>query len=265
VKHLPDYMLRRLAAPGGTRLSKFKPYLSVTQSRRIWPADNRPCDVCGKQVLMKNIHGAESLDGHYRGRNYYHNDCFSQIPGGWRTESEKPSKGNLENADYRFWIGTRHAASASMSWGMCRCCRISTHSNIERYKHLNDDSCAVGGERCAQRLIEAYKQMLASVLCVVCKNPRHGRSTWGIPLCGQQNCLQAWMFSHDRYVSLEAILMAQKKKAEFMQKKAGVKVSYTASGSVVPIANWCLTCKMRTDQMGHAEIHARWAEMGLAD
>jgi hypothetical protein len=260
---LPNFMLRRLSMPGGVRLAKQTAFVDAEGI----------CPSCKKPVLNKKIMDRVQLDGLIQGDNVYHYRCWSDIccerhpttilgPAMKYTRQLVP--GNLGREEYRFWIGSKQNW---VGYATCRACRMVTYSSRERTLHFDSEAFTVGGDKCSTRLVNAYKNLLCVDTCMICKKQRFGHQKWGIPICEQLNCIEAWMFGDMRWMGLEMELHAQKVAAE--KKSAGiVAVGLPALPGDRP---WCRDCRMYTDNDDHARIHARrafgaeWGGEGIGD
>ena len=187
---LPIYFLRRLGMPRGHRLTSSKPPEEVVGT----------CPACHKPVFRKTFLGVKQVTGIYHGTDYYHYGC--QPIQEWETYHRHQSDkvrvelGNLSQEEYRYWIG--YVAKAS-TWAQCRACRTVTYSAREREEHFKDKNFLVGGNQCTVRLVNAYKIMLTSTLCVVCKQQRWGGQKWGVPLCDRPECEKLWKFDMTKW------------------------------------------------------------------
>jgi len=85
--------------------------------------------------------------------------------------------------DYRFWcveVGGNHPITA-----ICRRCNCTLYSPEKRKKHHEMEGCA-------GILVKAYVLLLRDKLCAICDNKTEN-SKWGVPLCNNTMCLDAWM------------------------------------------------------------------------
>lgn len=112
--------------------------------------------------------------------------------------------GNLNNEEYRFWIGSPNRISGV---AQCRACRKVCHDAFERIAHKDDKTCHVGGETCNRRLVNAYGMLLAQHKCVVCREQTY-QSIYGVPIC-QKNCIERWRYSNIEWPALSQALLAQ--------------------------------------------------------
>ena len=233
---LPLYILRRSVEPGGVRLKKLTTDLVAGL-----------CEACSRPVLRKKIMNVEQIDGRYLNYKLYHHGCMPEVGyvSPYRRPRGKEAIGNLEEAEYRYWIGSKDEWS---SFSMCRACRFSAYSAVDREKHTKDEALAVGGERCCGRLVKAYKALEISTICVVCKQLRYNNTKWGVPLCNSAHCQAEWKYSLERWIPIENQLM--------MQKKAAY-----VEAAVKPAREWCEQCGMMTDNVAHPETHTAWSKL----
>ena len=265
---LPTWFVKRYM-PSGAQLSKFpiKSWLrnggSYNPTRNWTPGVERPCAVCGKQVYVTFILGQQQLEGVFRGGEYFHRDhapLEGSKPGDWRKQGDVDRnliipKGNLEEGEYRYWVGTR---DISATMGICRACRFATYSREQRIAHQNDDSKAINGSRCPERLVKCYNLLLSVSTCIVCKGTRHIKGKWGVPICKAPLCEIRWKFDLERYISLEAQLAK-------MRRRATVAISPDTTGVESLGRIWCSQCQMFEDNVNHNETHAQWQSMWAAE
>jgi hypothetical protein len=210
-------------------------------------------------VNREKIMGAFQVQGIYRDGFFYHYHCIP-VARDWRTNREEESKvlkGNLEPEEYRFWIGSKESYT---TYAMCRCCRTSVYSSIDRKAHLNDEKFAVAGDRCAIRLTKVYAILLEWQVCLVCKKQRFNNKKWGVPLCDRSECHMEWKFGQAKFVAVESLLNQQLKKAEFLARekvgKTSTSFAIQESKGVTVFRPWCKVCQMYSDNAAHSEIHA---------
>lgn len=89
--------------------------------------------------------------------------------------------GNLQLADYRFWVGNRLSAS---KMARCRCCGQVGLNPINRKAHMEKT-------KCTSILVLAYSMMVKDRLCVVC-DTHTSWTRWGAPL--HKGCMESFMF-----------------------------------------------------------------------
>ena len=90
--------------------------------------------------------------------------------------------GNLENQDYRFWIG---AHDPKVKFSQCKACCLDSWSAEQRLEHK-----AIG---CTKILVAAYKLLLRAMLCVIC-DAETSNTRWGVPICSP-GCEERWKFA----------------------------------------------------------------------
>lgn len=256
---LPIYILRRTIKPGGERMPKLVPLPKASRQSAIskWRAVNmptdRPCAVCHEPVGVYKIGNQEQLSGEWRGGEFFHTDCF-KLTGG----EAKRKNGNLPNEEYRFWIGYAHENGVG---AVCRACAHYAYGPQERKNHLNDDTKAIEGMRCAEQLSRVYAALLKDrVACIVCCKDRHNYEKWGVPLCNSGGCEVTWRFDREkRYVMLETRLdRLRGGKIPGVQKPGLTQIERIVSkftpGEFQP--KYCSDCAMWMDDAAHAQIHA---------
>jgi hypothetical protein len=256
---IPRYIIDRYVRAGGARLPRRQELLIVAGI----------CPECSKAVYSRVIGRSETMNGIWLNGDKYHHECFKNRPlPNYRAlpsvyqegrRGERHPKGNLDDAEYRYWVGTREAWSA---WAECRCCKKSTYSLEEREKHLKDPSFAVGGERCSTRLVNAYKLMLDSEQCLVCKGRRWMAQKWGVPLCSDPRCIDSWRFEKTHWAALELQLKLQQNKADFLAKKKGDLLCGIKPIIASSQRSWCTSCSMWMDSRLHDEEHQKRVNRG---
>lgn len=233
--------------PGSNRLARLEPPVEVAGI----------CPTCHKAVTRKKMVGQMQTEGFYRNGDYYHYNCIPQSEHDWRGRREVTliPRGNLESEEYRIWIGSKETYT---TYAMCRCCRTSVYSTLDRQLHIKNEKFAVGGDRCSTRLVKAYKAMLDLSICVICKKQRFSNEKWGVPLCDRPECETEWKFGQNKYMALEYQLLQQVKKAEFMEreKKGEPNFVVTKEDGTTIYRPWCKTCVMFSDNAAHSEVHA---------
>lgn len=255
---LPNYILRRYSEPGGVRLPKritLEPIAGI-------------CPVCEKNVLFRKFNGTEQVDGCQQNGAFYHYVCrprpaYNEYGPPARHDDDRVPPGNLSNEEYRYWIG---CSESDYIFAMCRACRKSRYGKLEREQHFKDPDFLVNGDPCTTRLVNAYKQLADSTLCLICKEKRYGRARWGVPLCESSDCIRKWKFGQERYIMLEHQLELQVKKAEFHKRKAEGKERMgefvIISGDKPTTRAYCPSCRMFTDAPAHAELHMHGVATG---
>lgn len=246
---LPHYILRRFVEPGGERQEKRKEFVRVAGI----------CEACDKAVVYRKIMGVEQIDGIWYNGAVYHYQC-RQAAGPFLSRRNKVLKGNLEEEEYRFWVGT---PEQGMGFSMCRACRTSIYNKLDRDGHFKDPKFSIGGLQCSVRLVNAYKKLSDLTQCLICKKQRFGHTRWGVPICDSPTCESNWKFNQQRWMPLEAELFRNKKRAIFEAKALVVvgepeivkAVSYidTPAGARA----WCKLCNMYCDNEGHEFEHTQ--------
>lgn len=102
--------------------------------------------------------------------------------------------GNLQNSDYRFWIGSPNDYSRM---AFCRACGARTWSATDRKKHRDEAGCN-------DLLVKAYNRFNKWKRCVVCDRECSNRR-WGVML--HTGCIPDFMFDYTtQYSSLVAAI-----------------------------------------------------------
>lgn len=259
---LPNYILRRFVASRGIRLPKMK----TNKGEEVAGT----CATCSKAVVWREtgVPGGKRLDGRWSRGEYYHWSCatpeesddYRCWQNGWISRHERQetavAKGNLEQEEYRYWVGTDAAPDIESKWAMCRCCRTSTYSKDQRIAHFRDPDFLCNGNQCSHRLIQAYEKLKSSTLCLVCKQPRNGNLKWGIPLCDNPSCEKSWKFGQERWLPLYIELNKQEKAPVEATKVAKVVKAFIDCGGDKPTTRpYCEDCRMFTDNAAHYEEH----------
>lgn len=247
---LPNWRLHQLnRLPKGERLG-LRPKLPVAQ---VPDNESWPCGSCLRPVMNIRLNGAVQLNGIYRDGKRWHYQC-APFPGGytspnpgksdgpaittnqlanqWRALREErqrvPDRGNLNEAEYRYWFGCR---AKDVQYSKCRACGTMAHSSEERLAHFKDARYLVGMDACTTQLTRAYRNMLAKNedMCIVCKGRRFKHQKWGVPICQRVDCINDWKFSQGRYMPLEVELKRQKtaaKKESIVSSNPDVKPDF---------------------------------------
>ena len=254
---LPRHILRRYVEPGGVRLSRVEPSDEVAGS----------CVICLRPVHRKRVLSVTQLDGMYKDGGFYHYGCAIEARQSKGLGKVQPAWGNLDPEDYRFWIGVR---DPHLNYAMCRCCGESTYSAKERAQHFKSDKFRVNGMNCGARLALAYNLMLSTQGdCIICHKQRFMFQKWGVPICQDASCHNAWRFDHNKYVRLHGHLMAQKKKEEFLKAQTKLPpkaedlpkdiqmVSQVGPDGATVFRPFCRVCLMMADRPEHEKEHAK--------
>jgi hypothetical protein len=208
----------------------------ATFGRRMPPrgdtlgSDFKVCETC--HVEIYNIR-----DWHYCDGNEYCNKCIEaarkaasekwererlerkaayerveqgrHLHGGWRpgavtalppavpmTEAQVPL-GNLNEADYQYWVGTlsepgyMHVVSQR---AVCRACGEVVYGSMGRAIHKRDSVRYYNdGHTCMKVIAMAIREMVSLYNCSVCRtytNKKH----YGVPICSP-NCHKIWRFN----------------------------------------------------------------------
>ena len=105
---------------------------------------------------------------------------------------------NFEHWEYRFWRVELNSNNTSISNVVCRCCQeiMLTKTGRERHKDLTG---------CYQKLVDAYKLLLADQICVICEASTTQRR-WGLPMCSA-NCEDKWLHEEEQPEALQSALL----------------------------------------------------------
>lgn len=197
----PLWILRQLILPYGRKLPA-RPKEAVTRGAQM-------CSVCKYEIRESSV---------YRGERWYHKWCDplkqparfgAYHPWYQRDADEERVKqdGNLGTDEYRFWIGSIVPGS---DMSICRACQEACYSPADRLAHKGSVKARVKGMACTTQLTNAYKELLATNKCVVCRETCY-TAKWGIPLCFKGDCLDRWKFNTTPWVNLTMALFQQRK------------------------------------------------------
>jgi hypothetical protein len=109
--------------------------------------------------------------------------------------------GNLDESEYRFWVGN---VLESSGFSECRACHKRVFNKSERIQHkmqVNEKNNA-----CTVQLTDAYKILSQANKCVVCHEQTWNRR-WGVPICPAVPCIKRFMFETTHWVQLEMALL----------------------------------------------------------
>lgn len=157
VTEVPLNVILQIVHPGGRRHEK--------RIRDWWTAANAShWTVPGGRVIQPSFD--RRLPAHYK-------------------KNDADSPGNLENAEYRFWIGF---GESSGRYSKCRFCGVLKWSLAERRAHQQ-----IAG--CTSKLVALYRLALAASprRCLACNELAEPKQeTWGVPL--HPGCVRKWQF-----------------------------------------------------------------------
>ena len=204
VTSVPLWLLRGILLPGGTRQ---EPRPKITKWHEI--EANPRCAVCDFNVPFTERAVVNGIT--------YHMDCWqrknkaaqSRIispeefrasfvdTSGIRLGDEDEDKngempGNLGDAEYHLWVGTRLPES---DFAMCRACKFITHGSHIRALHKMDATRYIGGKPCWNIISQICKIAQMKNRCMVCKTPC-AKARWGVHLCGWR-CANEWKFNQE--------------------------------------------------------------------
>src|SRR5579884_2503070 len=128
---VPEWVLRNLILPQGQRLPQWKPFTPET-ARPVPEIDL--CFVCRKNIICQpkwyddKLRRFRCADCHKRyedlqkntKQSRFENKVYALPP----SQEETIPEGNLEEDDYRFWIGVLYKMSG---FAICRCCGESLY------------------------------------------------------------------------------------------------------------------------------------------
>jgi hypothetical protein len=199
LREVPRWILKNLLVPRGVRLDKKVRFDEARQRATI------KCSVC----LMDTFPGERLL----RGGLLYHRPCHDRKFSGElddptntsgltrggiviRPQKDAEVQGNLGDAEYHHWIGSRLSTS---TFAMCRCCRKVTNSSNERQLHKLEKQTA--GLPCCVILRQAMRMIAPKHRCVIC-----GKSAldmhYGVNICDWW-CANDWKFKTDDHLDLK--------------------------------------------------------------
>ena len=210
---LPKFILAQLTQPWGRKFPK-------RGGPAPWPVRNmgftapglrtrENCTLCGFPL------GGEASV--YFAQAQYHKRCEpNQRPGrmrDWRQERnvfysksqqrsiyEDIPEGNLDDSEYRFWVG---CVVETSGFARCRACHKSFDTRADRLKHK---IVPVGDSQCTIKLVAAYKTLALKNKCLVCQEQTWTKH-WGVPLCNTVSCIKRWMFETTHWTPLELEIM----------------------------------------------------------
>ena len=112
--------------------------------------------------------------------------------GGWhRPFSDKPVLGNLPNDQYRYFQGCKAIAA---TYSKCRTCEGAFTTEAQRLAHVRNGNCMrIFNDALIIWLGNKRNHSAILLPCAVCGDQTLHRK-WGIPLCVDVQCYEAWMF-----------------------------------------------------------------------
>lgn len=108
-------------------------------------------------------------------------------------------KGNLNNEEYRFFIGK---FDSTLVVSTCRWCGDAFYSAKARKDHEGID--------CHRALTDLYKKLIALKKCAICQ-AYCSKTYWGVPLCGD-SCQEEWRFTMPDYLKKYIVVQIEKSK-----------------------------------------------------
>lgn len=109
-------------------------------------------------------------------------------------------KGNLSEAEFQFWQGSRLPTSLMAK---CRGCQTTVLGVEGRQVHMK--AKYEGDVSCTTLLLKSYATLRRKPVCAVCKGYTV-KQKWGVPLCGRK-CIETWKFEDRMYLGVEMELM----------------------------------------------------------
>lgn len=120
---------------------------------------------------------------------------IGQFRPGWYEESKlvnnEPAKGNLENDEYRYFMGCK---SEHATFAKCRICEQAFVSHLARRGHSKASDCMRTFNIGLNVWLGTKRQTNGTLLpCAACHKDTLNRK-WGIPLCLDTVCMENWKF-----------------------------------------------------------------------
>jgi hypothetical protein len=120
--------------------------------------------------------------------------------------------GNLNNAEYRFWIGSQNPASR---YAECRLCHQPAYTVLARMKHQQDTGHT-------KALILAYDLLKLDARCLVCDTAT-AHEYWGIPICSNSCKLEfAYQLGKKRHALNSALRIVRGAHPEYFVGDIGL-------------------------------------------
>lgn len=182
------------------------------QDENYWYGDGKYyCDGCVAEK-MKNSHPGN----HSAWNRIWEGDSFvTQAED--RAEIKKMilevPRGNLDEQEYRFWIGKEETISL---FSACRACGDEMFGADARLAHKTKRNQFKGDNPCTVVLTMCYARLLAKRKCVVCHEDCFNRKRYGVPICSPA-CLKRWKFENREWYGLAMEIMQ-----EYPQKKDNI-------------------------------------------
>jgi hypothetical protein len=184
---------------GAKNCAKCNVFMPTFRERNYWYNDKQDyCDVCIVGLRREDTKKFNSrvLPGVYTTHaawvEDYGDDDFRRSMERDRdrlTIAQIP-KGNLDEQDYRFWIGKKESVA---TFAVCRACGTEVWGGPgAMLKHKEVTNLFKGGGPCTTVLVQCYTKLLAKRQCIVCQAVTYNKR-WGIPLCTPE-CLMKWKF-----------------------------------------------------------------------
>lgn len=185
VVRVPRWIIRKSWEVGGERLFKrihFTPEYTSSQS------------TAGFGIVKPHIRLSEGVDGEHP--KYHVNNEHTIVL------SDK--KLLFDNWEYRFWAV--EVINYMPQCSECRCCRKVFGNVMTRRKHPGEHDCF-------KKLVLAYELLLRDMKCAICDNRTYNKA-WGVPLCAETKCRNAWMHLEAQPTSLLQALTLVSQKLE---------------------------------------------------
>lgn len=116
-------------------------------------------------------------------------------------------RGNLQEAEYRFWIGREYEL---LPTAYCRACGEEANSPEAREKHKSAETEFKDDQSCILTLVSAYRRLLQKGKCAVCGLHCYNRQRWGVPICCPE-CVRKWKFENREWIGLAMEVLHERK------------------------------------------------------
>lgn len=210
---IPDWLLEQQFLHWGRKFPKRGPAVQWRMSRPNPPnlapviaLDGtivKKCSLCYMVILSGGVFYANNIQ--------YHHECEpnkivvdqQNWPPRMRNrhmDHDPLPSGNLDDSEYRFWVG--HMAEKAV-FSSCRRCYKFCYSAEERLEHKRVPN---GTDACTIQLVRAYNRLSQKNKCMICSSQSFYRR-WGVPLCQVGNCVKRFMFETSHWIPLEMELM----------------------------------------------------------
>lgn len=199
MRSVPLHIIRKATQPNGRRLPAFVVLPIRGPGDPTW----KFCALCAKDTTKDPKMNSK----HHSKHGWVCTPCFDKhsntnisLGDVYRAKTNIACEGNLDENEYRYWIGTRSITGQSAT---CRCCRDTVYSETQRSLHRGTKVVV-----CKLRLVHAYNFLARTKKCIVCGADNWGCAKWGVPLCSSA-CITKWRFDFTMYSALQDILKSQ--------------------------------------------------------